>query len=101
MLIKDIKGVGSWASLVQAQKNLGYLFRLLKGHLLMNKTLSRVQTMSSQVFAGKVKKGMPGFTEFGTSVEVQISGLMNPLLDILNMRQEESERIMNPSANSS
>lgn len=42
VLIKDIKGLSSWASLAQAQRNLGYLFKLLKNHLLMNTTLPRV-----------------------------------------------------------
>lgn len=42
--------------------------------------------------AGKVKKGMPGFSEFGTAVDVQISVLMNALLEILNMRVEDSDK---------
>ena len=44
-----------------------------------------MQTQSSQVFTGKVKKGMPGFAEFGITVDVQISAIMNPLMDILAM----------------
>ena len=68
---------------------------------MVNKTLPRVQTLSSQVFAGKVKKGMPGFSEFGTLVEVQIGTLMNPLIEILNMRQDDGEKVVNPATSSS
>ena len=88
LLVKDIRGVsGEWSSLVQAQKNLTFLFTLLMGHLVLNKTLPGVQTLSSQVFTGKVKKGMPGFSEFGTQIDVQISSIINPLLEIITMRQ--------------
>ena len=69
---------------------------------MINKSLPKVQTMSSQVFAGKVKKGMPGFSEFGTLVEVQVASLMNLLLEILNMRADEAPKtITNATATSS
>ena len=75
---------------------------MLKGHLLINKSLPKVQTLSSQVFAGKVKKGMPGFSEFGTLVEVQVGSLMNLLIEILNMRADEAGKMaLNPTASSS
>ena len=77
------------------------MFTLLKGHLLVNKALPGVQTLSSQVLTGKVKKGMPGFTEFGTLVDVQISAIMTPLMDILNMRQEPTSVATNEAALSS
>lgn len=60
LLIKDVK-MGTWANMAQAQTNLDFLFKLLHGHLLVNKTIPGVQTLSSQVLTGKVKKGMPGF----------------------------------------
>ena len=53
--------MGTWANMAQAQTNLDFLFKLLHGHLLVNKTIPGVQTLSSQVLTGKVKKGMPGF----------------------------------------
>ena len=52
----------------------------------MNKAMAGVHTLSAQLFTGKVKKGMPGFSEFGTAVEVQISTIMNILLEILETR---------------
>ena len=92
-MIKDIKGGAAagqqtWTTLEQSTTNLSFLFSLLKNHLEMNKALPGVQTLSSQVFTGKVKKGMPGFAEFGTAVDVQISAIVNPLLEIIGMRGE-------------
>ena len=88
ILIKDIKATNSSAGLSQICKNLAYLFALLKAQLEMNKEMAGVQTLSSQVFTGMVKKGMPGFAEFGTPVDVQISTLMNPLHEIISMHYD-------------
>lgn len=40
---------------------------------------------------------MPGFAEFGTQVDVQISAIINPLLEIIGMRPE-SQKVSNAAA---
>lgn len=56
----------------------------------MNKAMTGVQTLSSQVFTGKVKKGMPGFAEFGMPIDIQINTVMNTLLEVISMRYDSS-----------
>ena len=45
------------------------------------------------MYTGKVKKGMPGFSEFGTVVDVQISAIMATVLDILAMSDGTSPAV--------
>ena len=60
---------------------------MLEGILSLNKDVPNVS--NSSLVTGKLKKGVPGFNELGLPVEVNISTIMNRMMEVICMKEAQ------------
>ena len=83
LVIKDIKA--STASLKNGKRNLELMFKLLSQILSLHTEVASVRNTNQAT--GKIRRGTPGFNELGMTIEVNISTIMNRLMEVLYMRE--------------
>lgn len=97
ILIQDIRG--PFTSFYECQSSLKILFRLLKESLTVYEALPGVFAGGSQSQQGRVKKGMPGFQEFGTLVDVEPTQIIQILINFLQISTENPLATFNHKTN--
>ena len=60
---------------------------MLEGILSLNKDVPNVR--NSSLVTGKLKKGVPVFNELGLPVEVNISTIMNRMMEVICMKEAQ------------
>ena len=84
-MIKDIKTIST--SLKSSKLSLELMFKMLGQILSLNKDIANVK--NSNIITGKLKKGIPGFSELGLPVEISISTVMNRMMEIICMKEAQ------------